>query len=68
MIIHRRLKEIFLFVEGIQQTKFDSVMSINATAGNDPMRQQRVTCYKCDQKVHYRKDCPNLTGTNQVPD
>ena len=45
-------------------------MSIDATAGDDPMRQQRVatiTCYKCCQRGHYRNDCPNSPGTNPVP-
>ena len=47
-----------MLVEGIQQTEFDSVMSIDATAGNDPVRQQRVvtiTCYKYGKKVPYKK-------------
>ena len=35
-------KREFLLVEGIQQTKSYSVMAIDATTGNDPMRQQEV--------------------------
>ena len=37
----------------MQQTEFDSVMAIDETSGNDPVRQQRVTNitrYKCGQK------------------
>ena len=29
----------FLFMGGIQQTEFDSLMSISTTTGNDQMRQ-----------------------------
>ena len=51
--MHRKLRD-FLLVEGIQEIKFDTVMSIHVTAGNGPMKQQRlatITCYKCGQKV-----------------
>ena len=61
----------FLFVEGPQQTEFNFVMLIDVTAGNEPIRQQSIatiTCYKCRQKGHYRKDCPYSTGTSSVLD
>ena len=35
-----KIERKFLLI-GIQQTKFDMVMSIDVTTGNDPMRQQR---------------------------
>ena len=46
-------------------------MLINATTGNDPMRQERVaniTFFKCSQTGHYRKDYPNSARTSPVPD
>ena len=61
----------FLFVEGIQQTKFDTIISIDTTSANDPMRQQllaNITCSKCSQNGHYRKDCPSSAGTGPLPD
>ena len=57
-IMYRKLKEFHL-VEGIQQTKFYTVMSIDASTGNDPMKQQglaNTTCCKHGQRCHYRKD------------
>ena len=60
-----------LFVEGIQQTDFDAVMSIDASTNDDHMRQQGLaitTCHKGGQKHHYRKDCPNSAGTSSGPD
>ena len=50
----QKIEGEFLLVERFQQTKFDSLMSIDATARNDPLRQQGVTpitCYKCGKKV-----------------
>ena len=44
---------------------------MDATAGNFPTREQRVmtiTCYKCGQKDHYKKDFPNSTDTNPLSD
>ena len=54
----QNIEREFLLVKGIQQTEFDTVMSIDTTAGNDPMRQCRlvtVICCKCGQKGHYKK-------------
>ena len=51
----QKIETEFLLVEGIQQIEFDTVMSIDVTAGNNPMRQQRVatmTCYECCKKDH----------------
>ena len=51
--------------------EFDPVMSVDATAGNEPIRQQSVLtliCYKCRQNGYYRNDCPNWTGIKPVPD
>ena len=62
--------ELFL-MEEIYLTDFDMVMSNDVTTGNDPMRQQRLanlTCHKCGQKGHYRKDCPSSAGTGPVLD
>ena len=55
----QKVEREFIHVERIQQTKFDSVMSIDAFTRNDPLRKKRVVtimCYKCGQKGHYRKD------------
>ena len=41
---YRRLRES-LRVEEIQQTEFDTVMSIDKGAGNDPMKQQTSKYY-----------------------
>ena len=46
-------------------------MSIDETTRNDPIRQQRlanITCSKCGQKGHFRKENPNSIGTSPVPD
>ena len=54
----------------MQQTEFDAVMSVNSSTNNDPMRQERIaniTCYKCRQKCHYGKGCPNSAGTIPQP-
>ena len=54
----QKIEREFLLVKGVQQRDFDIVMSIDVTAGNDPMRQQRLanmTSYKCGYKGHYRK-------------
>ena len=62
----KKIKREFLLVERIQQMEFESVISVDATIGNDPMIQQRVvtmTCCKCGQKGHYGKDFPSSTGT-----
>ena len=51
--------------------EFDFVMSIDATAGNDSMKQRKVvtmTCYKCGQEDHYRTDCHDAIDSNPVPD
>ena len=48
----------FLLVEGIQKTKFDTVILIDASAGNDPMRQQslaNITSYKFEQRCHCKR-------------
>ena len=37
----------FLLAVGIQQTKFETVLSIDTNAGNDPMRQQWLANIKC---------------------
>ena len=61
----------YLLGEGIQQTEFDTAISIGINAGNDPMKQQwlaNITCSKCRPKGQYRKDCPNLAGTIPGPD
>ena len=53
----QKIDREFLHVECIQQTE-----SINPSAGNDPMKQQRcvnITCYKCGQKVITGKTAPN---------
>ena len=36
----QKIEREFLLVEGIQQTEFDTVMSIQTSAGNDPLKQQ----------------------------
>ena len=67
----QKIEREFLLVEGIQQTRVYMVESIDAAAGNDPMRQQRLaslTCYKCSQKAQYRNDCPSSAGTSPVLD
>ena len=64
------LKEISYLLKKFNK-QFYTVMSIDGGTGNDPMRQQRLsylTCFKCNQKGNYRKDCPNSTGTSPVPD
>ena len=38
----QKIKRGFFFIEGIQQRKFDIVMAIDATTGNDLVRQQRL--------------------------
>ena len=49
----QKIKREFLLVEGIQKTELHAVISIDASASNDPMRQQtfeNITCYKCREK------------------
>ena len=49
----QKIETEFLLVEGIQKTEFYSVMLIDVTVGNYPVRQQRVvtiTFYKCDKR------------------
>ena len=62
----------YLFKEFSRQSLTQlTVMSTDATAVNDPMRQQRltnITCNKCSQKAYYRKDCPSSAGTSLVPE
>ena len=36
----QKIEREFLLVEGIQQIEFDTVMSIDVTTGNYPIRQQ----------------------------
>ena len=47
------------------------VMSIDMTAGNDPIRQQKlanVTCYKCGQKgPNSAGKCPVLDQALTIP-
>ena len=47
------------------------VMLLKVTAGNKPMRQQRmvnIACFKCGPKAYYGKDCPISSTTSPVPD
>ena len=53
IIYAQKIEREFLLVKEIWQTKFDMVMSIDASTNNNPMRKQRlanITCYKCRQK------------------
>ena len=53
------------------QIDFDSAMSIDASARNEPMRQQRLAnmiCYKWIQKGHSRKNYPNPADNNPSQD
>ena len=43
----QKIEREFLLVEGIKQNEFDTVMSIDANAGNDPVRQQGLSNIKC---------------------
>ena len=61
----QKIEREFHLVEEIQQTDFSTVMLMDASASNDPMKWQQkanITCYKCGQKSHYRKDFPNSAG------
>ena len=50
--MHRRFERKILLVEGIQQTELGRVMSIDVSAGNYPMKKQRLTCItSADKKV-----------------
>ena len=46
----QKIEREFLLLEGIQQTEFDTVMSIDTFAGNNLMRKQRlatITFFMC---------------------
>ena len=43
----QNIKREFILVEGIQQTELCTIMLIDLTGGNDPMRQQRVAAITC---------------------
>ena len=65
-----RLKENSYLLKELKM-ELDMVMLIDAAIGNDPKRQQKlenITCIKCSQKGHYRKDCSNSACTSPVPD
>ena len=67
----QKIEREFLLIKGVQQTEFDMILSINAITGNDSMRKQslaNITCCKCGQIGHHRKDCPNSAGTSPVAD
>ena len=69
--MHRKIKREFLLDYGLQQTEFDTVMSIDTTPANQPMEQQgllNITCLKCGQKCHWRKDWTNSAGTSPALD
>ena len=64
----KKIERESLLVEGIQQAEFDVVMSIDVSAGNDPMNQQtHKHVISADRRV-ITKDCPNYSGTNPGPD
>ena len=51
--------------------EFDTIISINYTAGNYQMRHQRLanaTSFKCNENGYFRKDCPNSTHNSPFPD
>ena len=65
----QKIEMEFLLIMKIQQTEFDTFMSIDANTANDSMTQQQlanIVCYICIQKGHYRKNCPNSAGTIKV--
>ena len=71
----QKIEREIMLAEGIQQTECDTVMSRDVAAGNDLMIWQmleNVTCFKCRQKDHYRKDYrkdyPNSVGTHPALD
>ena len=52
-----------MLVEEIQQTKFDMLMSIEITSGNDPVRQQRLANIKL-VSCHRSSTGYNFDNTN----